>query len=100
MFLLFGSNIVVNWDLCAVDAKQAQGFLSFFKKLPTVSDSSTFFLFFFGFLVWSRIVLFFLGENGWLYISFSYLQDPRAIRFFDRKVSAPSTPSASVPFML
>lgn len=78
-----------------VDAKQAQGFLSFFKRLPSVSNS-------FSFLseIWSYIVLQLYWKNGWQYLSSFYLQDPRAVRFFDRRVSAPFVPLLEVCFFV
>jgi len=62
-----------------IDAKQAQGFLSFFKTLPQVSE-----------IVPTFIVIFGEKHEFKLIPCFSFFccQDPRAIRFFDRRVSS------------
>lgn len=50
---------LLTWDSCALDAKQAQGFISFFRKLDAVSNPCTSFYWFYlqGVRVGANIVL-------------------------------------------
>lgn len=63
VFLLFGSNIVVNLGFMCGRCQTSSRVSLILQKAAHRKRFFYFFsLFFFGFLVWSRIVLFFLGE--------------------------------------